>query len=579
MKKSFKKRGQKFIQKFSRASLKASEEGKEHIRENLIGRISHVRSIRLLVFEWVLLISALIMMSVAQAFWFSDSYAVDVFVENGNYIEGTVGRVNSMNPLFATTSSEKVLSRLMFATLAKVDYSGHPNAGLAKTIRALDDGRVWVVTLRDNLVWSDGEPITNEDVMFTIGLIQNPAVNSIYETNLEGVKVSENEDGSIVFTLPAAYADFISALEFPIVPKHELEDASPKTLIEDDFSNDPVTSGAFSYNASQASTSENERVIYLSSNPYYYMGKPMLASFAVHTYGNKEDLAGALNNGAVTATAELSGPEVDKITNANFYKRNTNINTGAFIFFNFNGSALVKKPEFRRAVRQGVDLDALRAVTNGADAMNYPFTSSQITLSSYPSIPGYNFDAAKETIAGIIGEEKPSLTVATVNSGYLPAVAAKFVEELRALGVDANVATYAENQDFIGNVLARRNYDILIYEIPLGADPDLLAYYHSSQASNSGLNLSNYRSTLVDDLLIAGRETLSEDMRARKYEAFLEYWVSDVPAIALYQSNITYVYNKNSRPFRDDMVLVTALDRFTDIEEWASLKGTKNKTP
>lgn len=578
MKKSLKKRGQKFIRNFSRASLKASEEGKEHIRENLIGRVSHIKSIKLLVFEWTLLISALIMMAVAQAFWFSESYATDSFTPGGNYIEATIGRVNSMNPLFATTSSEKVLSRLMFATLAKIDFSGHPNAGLAKTIRTADDGKTWSVKLRDDLKWSDGEPITNEDVMFTIGLIQNPAVNSIYETNLEGVKVTEEEDGTILFALPSAYADFISALEFPIVPKHELEDAQPKTLIEDNFSNNPVTSGAFSYNASQTAASETERVIYLSANPYYYEGKPLLTSFAVHTYANKDDLITAVNNGAVTATAELTGPEVDKITNTGFFKRNTNISAGAFIFFNF-GSQKVNKVEFRRAIRQGINLEEIRSAAGEVDSIDYPFIKSQITLTEYPDTARYDLESAKSKINELFGEDKPSLTIATVNSGYLPAVANKVVEELRELGIESTVATYAENQDFIANVLAKRNYDILVYEIPLGADPDLLAYYHSSQASANGLNLSNYRSTLADDLLVAGRETLNEEMRIRKYEAFLGYWMSDVPAIGLYQPTMTYIYNKNSNPFRDGNVLVTALDRFADVNEWASLRGTKSKTP
>ena len=80
-------------------------------------------------------------------------------------------------------------------------------------------------------------------------------------------------------------------------------------------------------------------------------------------------------------------------------------------------------------------------------------------------------------------------------------------------------------------------------------------------------------------MLVAGRETLNEAMRAKKYQAFLEHWVNDVPAIALYQPNMTYIYNKNVRPFRDDVVLVTALDRFVDIDDWASLKGTRSRTP
>jgi len=150
---------------------------------------------------------------------------------------------------------------------------------------------------------------------------------------------------------------------------------------------------------------------------------------------------------------------------------------------------------------------------------------------------------------------------------------------LQDLGFEATVSSYEENQDFVNNVISKRNYDILVYEIELGADPDLLPYYHSSQASTSGLNLSNYRSVLVDDLLLGARDTLNEELRIKKYESFLEYWVNDVPAIGLYQPNLTYYYNKNVRTFSNDVRLVTALDRFSDINSWAVTKATKNKTP
>ncbi len=70
------------------------------------------------------------------------------------------------------------------------------------------------------------------------------------------------------------------------------------------------------------------------------------------------------------------------------------------------------------------------------------------------------------------------------------------------------------------NVIRPRAYDILIYEVELGADPDLFAYYHSSQATTSGLNLSNYRSAIVDDAILGARSTMDEQLRIAKYEAF-----------------------------------------------------------
>lgn len=577
MKNSLQKRGQKLARKFSRASVKASEESKEHIKENLVDRVSHIANIKLLILEWALLVTALIMLAVAQAFWFGNSYAENTFVDGGSYTEATLGDVNSLNPLFATTSSEKVLNHLMFATISSIDYSGHAGPGLASSIDPDETGKIWTIKLRDNLKWSDGEPITNEDVIFTANLIKNPVVNSIYDSNLSNVKITEDEEGRIVFTLPSNYVDFISALNFPVLPKHILENADPQTLVENNFSTTPVTSGAFSFNAMQAS-SNGEKVYYLSANPDYYKGQTMLNSFAVHTFATKDDIVKAINAGSVTASAELTEAEADKVSSGAFIVRNSSLNSGAFIFFNTSHD-LLKDYEMRQAIRQGINLEKIRAAAPDTIALDYPILESQIKLTNYPSIPPYDYDAAKDKITELLDGEKASIEIATVSSGYLPAVSESIKKELEELGFEVNVTVHEENQDFINSVISKRSYDILVYEIELGTDPDLLPYYHSSQATNSGLNLSNYRNALMDDLILGARDAMDEELRIKKYETFLDYWVTNVPSIGLYQPNLTYYYNKNARPFSNDIHLVTALDRFTDINAWAVNKGTKNKTP
>lgn len=573
----FKKRGQKLVKKFSRASLKASEESKEHIKENLIERLANFKDVRLLVLEWGLMALMLIMLSAAQAVWFGESYANSSYVQGGVYTEATIGEVKSLNPLFATTSSEKVLSRLMFATIATNDYSGHVGIGLAKSITPLENGRIWKVTLREGLKWSDGEDLTNADVLFTADLIKNPATSTVYNSNLQGVKVYESEEKEIVFELASAYADFMSALNFPIVPKHILENVEPKLLIENSFSKSPVVSGAFSFNALQSGASADEKVFYLTANPYYYKGKTLLNSFAVHTYQTKDAVLGALNSGSVTATAELSEAESEKINTA-FIQRDSGINAGVFIFFNLDNE-VVKNLDLRTAIRQGINLEGLRAEAPGTSSLDYPLLASQIKLTSYPAIPAMDFEVAKAKIAELSGGGQIGLRVATVNVGFLPKIAHKLEEDLKNLGIDATVTVYEEGQDFITNVITKRDYDLLLYETPLGAEPDLLPYYHSSQASMAGLNLSNYKNYLVDDLLLGARDTMDEALRVKKYESFLNYWVAEVPAIGVYQSNLTYYYNREVRTYGNNVRLVTALDRFLDVNDWAVNKATRNKTP
>ena len=578
MKTTKRKSGRNYLDRISRAAVKAESGSKEHIKENFISKLSHISNIKLLILEWGLLVVALIMLAITQALWFRDSYTNEVFSSGGTYTEATYGEVNSLNPLFAMSNSEKVLSRLMFATLATVDYSGHTNVGLAETIQADENGKVWKVKLKNNLKWSDGEPITNKDLVFTANLIKDSRTNSIYSSNLTNVTVSESEEGEVIFTLPVAYADFMSALNFPIIPEHIFNNIDPQALSVNDFYNNPVTSGPFSFNATQLTTKEDEKVFYLSANPNYYDGGPSLSSFIIHVYNTKTEIIDALNSGAVTATAELSELDQEKITSKQIQQKNSSLSSGAFIFFN-TASSNVKDRALRSAIRMGIDFKKVRESAPGSLALDFPLLPSQIELNRYPEIPSYDLDTAKTKIRELLNGEQPTLEVATVNSGYLPNVTNTIANELKELGFNTNVSVYEENQEFIKNILSRRNYDILVYEVELGAEPDLLPYYHSSQATGNGLNLSSYRNALVDDLLLSARGTLDKEQRIKKYESFLEYWVTGVPAIGLYRPNLTYYYNQNARTFGNNVRLVTALDRFSDISSWAVNKSIKNKTP
>ena len=571
-----KKRGQKLVKQISRISQKAGEESKERIKENLVERLPHVKNVRLLIIEWSLLVMAIIMLAITQALWYAESYSNTTFVSGGTYIEATLGKINSLNPLFASTSSEKALSRLMFSTLSTTDYSGHIGPGLAETIIADKTGKVWTIKLRDNLKWSDGEPLTNADVLFTISLIQNSKVNSNYSSNLANVKVAEQEDGTITFTLPAVYVSFATALNIPILPEHILKDVTPELLLEHSFSSAPVTSGAFAYNATQAVGTSGEKIIYLTRNNHYYKGAPMLDSFAIHAFTSTDDIVSAFKNASITATAELSDLDKDRVSSSLIYEKQTAINNGVYLFFNTTNGAF-KTKSLRKAVQRGLDLGKIRELVGDERHIDYPILSSQITLKNYASLPDYDPSAAMDTVTAAKLTEP--IRLVTVSTGYMPKLAEQIKEQLGYIGMDVNVETYEPSQDFVMNVISTRSYDILLYEIELGPDPDLLAYYHSSQATSSGLNLSNYHNALADDHILAARSSMDANLRTAKYESFIKQWVEDAPAVGLYQVNMTYYFNKNVRSFSENNHLVSATDRFVDVEDWAAKKDERNRTP
>jgi peptide/nickel transport system substrate-binding protein len=564
-----KKRGR--LQKMVSTTFhRTSAKSKEHIKSNFLARLSNIRLIRLQVVEWVLLVSLLILLAIIQSIWYETSYETSVFTTGGTYSEATLGKINSLNPLYATTNSEKTLARLLFSGLTAYDKSGHISNDLAASITPADNGKTWLVQLKDNLKWSDGEPLTTTDILYTFNIVQSPKSKTVYTSNLTNVSLTL-EDDVLRFALPAAYVDFPEALTFPILPAHILSDVAPESLFAHHFSESPIGSGPFTLNALQGTS---EQIVYLNNNPLYHAGAPMLDRFSLHTYPTADAIIKSLNSLTVTATAELLPTDAPSITSSVIYEKQTTIMNGVFAFLNCSSEPL-KDAATRRALRQGIDMAALRADLS-EPALDFPILADSGLALAFPDLPAYDPAAANETLKSLNLSEP--LRIATVDTGHFPELARRLSEQLDALGV-ASETTIVSPAEVLTTIIRPRNYDILIYEIELGASPDPFPYFHSSQVSELGLNLSNYKNSVADDLLLAARATLDPKLRAAKYATFLKTWANDAPAIGIYQVNMSYYFNKSARTFSESSTLVTPFDRFADVLYWATEKSPKNRTP
>ena len=565
----------------------------KHFSRLFVGRLQNAREVRLWVVEWVLLVIVVFLFAIVQIFWYSDAYETDAFVAGGDYSEATLGKVNSMNPLYATTSSERVLSKLLFANLFSPDISGHQKGELAKSAVMDETGKIWTVTLRDNLLWSDGEPITADDIIFTVGLISNSSAKTTISSDFSRVKLEKVDDKTVKFILPSVYLEFRDSLEFPLVPSHLLKDVNPALVYENSFSMQPVGSGPFVLNALQSSTTgeSNMQTIYLNRNDNYFLSDAMLYSFTLKTYENTDDIIAAMKANDVRATAELGAESAGQLP-ASLGERTSLINGGVFAFINTKSDVL-NKVKIRQAIQRGVNMKKVR----GEDlddllALDYPILDDQMEL-TLPELPKYDVEAAKKLLAESelkyednalvdASGERVHITVAVAKRDTIAGVAERFTDQLKKLGFEVTLSVFDESQvseDFFATVVRPRDYDILIYEVDLGVSADPFVYYSSTQASGSGWNFSNYGNVLVDDALLSAHNTINMGQKKTKYEAFLRHWVNDVPAIGIYRSSLKYYYAQNTRIYEEDAKLTDALDRFSDVRYWASEKNTVNMTP
>ena len=572
----------------------SADKAGRHFSDNFISRLENVHSVRLWVVEWVLLVVVVFLFATVQNIWYTESYGTDSFDEGGDYTEAVLGDINSMNPLYASTSAERTLSKLLFANLVSPDVSGHSKGDLAKSVHMNDEGTVWTVTLRDNLRWSDGEPITADDVIYTVDLIRDPSARTTVTVDFSRIKMKKKGDKAVEFTLPSSYIDFIDTLEFPILPKHILGEISPSLVYESDFSMSPVGSGPFVLKSLQVNptTSLAKKTVILSRNDNYFLSKTKLKSFTLKTYEKREDIVSDLNASVVTATAELSGESSEGLS-SKIETRRSLLNGGVFAFFNTR-SDNVSAVELRQAIQKGIDMDAVRDGIDEAQYLDYPIIGRQEDDLEFPEPVKHNAAAAKELLSKLeyYYDKKGRLlkkdgSVATLNvvvqkRDNLTATAGRFVEELKKLGFDANLTVYdesAESADFFSAVVRPREFDILFYEIDLGVSADPFVYYSSTQATAGGWNFSNYSNGLVDDALLSAHTTTNRAVRKAKYEYFMRSWQNDVPAIAVYQSAMSYYHVPNVQIYSESVKLTDALDRFVDVRYWATARKTVNITP
>lgn len=108
-------------------------------------------------------------------------------------------------------------------------------------------------------------------------------------------------------------------------------------------------------------------------------------------------------------------------------------------------------------------------------------------------------------------------------------------------------------QNVFSSVLQPRNFDVLVYELELGGDPDVYTYWHSSHATTRGLNFANYSNVIADDALESARDSRYRQTASRSLQNFRAALAhADTPALALYQPKIDYIQLKSARTIDPD---------------------------
>ncbi|HEX6416104.1 MAG TPA: peptide ABC transporter substrate-binding protein [Candidatus Saccharimonadales bacterium] len=578
---------------FSKRMKKAEGATTRHAHKFIVKRLDNIRSARRQIVGWLLLVGIMIAAVGVQLLWFQRGYQTTAAAAGGTYAEASLGPIETLNPLYASSDAEVAASRLLFSSLYTYDKTGHLNGDLADGMQVDDTGRIYTVSLRPGAKWHDGTQLTAKDVSFTVNLIKNPETRSPLRVNWEDVKVEAINDTTVKFTLPAVYAAFPYALTFSILPEHILGTVAPGAVRENTFSRSPMGSGPFSFRLLQtAEASQDHKVVHMNAFEKYYRGTPKLNRFEVHAYGTEEGIIRALRTGEVSAAANISSLEKGEIDPHNYNVTSQPVNSGVYALFNANNPILASA-EVRRALQLASDPSAIRKdLAGNPPSLELPFINGQLTGDGVLKVPAHDTTAASALLdkAGWVlvgnqrqkGDQKLTLTITTTKDDQYEKVLELLAAQWRKIGVDVKtnvIDTSNPSTNFIQNTLQPRNYDILVYELLIGADPDVYAYWHSSQIGLRGYNFANYTDSTADAALASARSRLEPELRNAKYKTFAQKWVEDVPAVGLYQSVSQYAANTNVTSVDSSAKLVSPADRFENVLYWSVRKEAVYKTP
>lgn len=550
----------------------------------VIKRLDKMVNIWRFVTSWSLLIILLSGIVLFQVRGLQASYLSWQPSAGGSYSEGMVGGYTNANPLYASSTVDNTVSRLLFSGLLTYDTSNKLVGDLAESWTIDDTDTVYTVKLLPQIKWHDGQTVTADDVVFTFNQVKNPDTKSPLFQSWRSVKIEKIDNRTVKFTLPSPFAPFAHSLTTGIIPRHILEAVPASQFRSAQFNTTkPVGSGPFTWNTLQTTGATlDETWQQVSLRPYdnYHRGAPKLEEFTVKTYPNESMLVEAFKSREVDALAGMTNipEEVNRIDGVQTYTPTITAEVAAFLR---NDSEILSDVSLRQALVQSTDTKSvLSSLGFPTVVANGPFLESQSRFSSGIDQLEFDIESANKLFdkSGWIrpsdggtrtkGDKKLTLSFVLKDTADQVRVAKSLQDSWKKVGVDIQLIPLnnSELQDKINS----RNYDILLYGIAIGQDPDVFAYWHSSQfdpRSSSRLNFSDYKSTKADDSLISGRSRTDAALRTAKYKPFLEAWRNDAPAIVFYQPSLVYVTHGPVYGF-DVSTVNSAADRFVNVQNW-----------
>lgn len=509
----------------------------------------------------------------------------------GVYVEAIVGAFGRLNPWFDYyNQADRDVDRLLFSSLLTFDGRGLPRPDLAESWGISQDGTVYNFTLRPNAVWHDGQPVTSDDILFTLDIIRTGVTT--YPEDVRAlwnqVQAIRLDDKNLKFVLPEPFAPFLSYLTFGVLPKHLLDNVPPDQLINHAFNLSPVGSGPYRFEQLIVENGQIRGVI-LTANEAYHGQTPRITQFIIRYYASAAEALTAYREGEVLGIGNVT-PEIlaEALLEPNLNLYTARLPRLTLVLFNLQNDevSFFQDKSVRRALFYALNRRYLvdRILQGQAVIANSVVPPGN--WASYEGIETVPYDpeqaqALLKEAGYVLGGESPlrakegkilAFTLLYPDDALHARLAQTIQENWAAIGVGVTLQA-VDYASLLNDYLVPRRYQAALVDLDMSnsADPDPYPFWHQSEALD-GQNYAQWDNRSASEYLEQARVLTLLDSRARLYRNFQVVFAKEWPALPLYYP--VYTYGVDSRVQGVQIApIFNPADRFAGVPEWYMVVG------
>ncbi len=518
-------------------------------------------------------------------------------VQGGIYTEALIGTPQRLNPLLDFyNTTDRDINRLIFSSLVKFDGRGLPVGDLADTWGVSKDGTIYNLTLKEDLRWQDGKPLTASDVAFTIQMMQigGEIVPADIQAFWNEIEVAALDEITLQFRLPEPFAPFMDYLTFGILPQHILGDLSFEEMVDAPFNLQPVGSGPYRFERWITDNGKIQGVALVGSETYYD-SKPFIEQIVFQFYPSTEDAFAAYQSGKVMGIGSVDSAILQKV----LAERNINVYTSrspemAMILFNLGNDEVnfLQDVNVRKALYHGIQRQKIVDQVLQGQAIQAHGPILPGIWAAYDGLPVFEYDPdLAQQLLKDAGFELPAEGEAILKKDdRILAFTLLYpddeehrlaAEMLQAFWEDLNIQVMIEGityDQLINERLANRDYQVALVDLNLAQspDPDPYPFWDTAMAEN-GQNYTQWDNRIASEYLEQARITVDFAERERLYRNFQILFIQELPALPLYYPVYNYAVDQQVQGVRMGP-LFDASDRFSTITEWFLETGQRTET-